>query len=325
MSLFDTIFAAKSPYGVPPFAPPHPNTGGAQMPTTPETLPVKRSLSGFIDRVLNPTNALGQFGQALVASGGGPLGDAMAYMMKARELQAAQKAKGPHFEHVGDSFGVVDDTTGQFTPTYTAPHQPTGFAAELLAAGIDPSSPEGIADLKTRVSNSLDPFVTMSTPAGSYFGPRSGVPSVFGGAPSAPVGNITPIDDPSPASAPPAGGVSYGNFKKAIVGQESGGRYGVANTEGSGAMGIGQVMPSTARVLAGRLGLPYRPDLLGGVDPAAQAYQNQITDAAAQEAWAAGGGDPAKAAMYYFGGSDHSKWGPKTRAYASNILNRLGG
>jgi hypothetical protein len=48
------------------------------------------------------------------------------------------------------------------------------------------------------------------------------------GDPTAPVGTITPLDDPAPANTPPAGGTGdYGKFKAAIVGQESGGRYGV--------------------------------------------------------------------------------------------------
>lgn len=320
MGLLSAIFGAKPPYGTPPFAPPHPITGGSEIPTTPETLPVKQGLAGFINRAFDPTNALGQFGQALVASGGGPLGNAMALMMQAN----AQKTKR-HFEHIGKQFGIVDDSTGQFTPTYTepdTPDKPTGFSAELLAAGIDPESDQGKADLLQHVNNSLDPWITASNPQGSYYGPRSGLPNVFGGAPAAPVGKITPIDDPAPANTPPAG---YDAFKGAVVGQETGGRYGVPNAQGSGAMGVGQVMPATARVLAGRLGMPYRPDLMGGTDPSAQAYQNSITDAAAREAWQAAGGDPAKAAMYYFGGSNTSKWGPKTRQYASDILTRLGG
>lgn len=117
----------------------------------------------------------------------------------------------------------------------------------------------------------------------------------------------------------------YGTFKNAIIGQESGGRYGVPNAQGSGAMGVGQVMPDTARVLAGRIGLPYRPDLMGGQSPEARQYQDAITDAAAKEAWHAGGGDPRKAAMYYHGGSDRTKWGPKTHRYADEVLGRLGG
>jgi hypothetical protein len=86
MGLLSAIFGAKPPVGAPPFALPHENTGGAEIPTTPETLPAKRGLAGFVDRLFNPTNPLGQFGQALVASGGGPLGNAMAYMMQQRAV-----------------------------------------------------------------------------------------------------------------------------------------------------------------------------------------------------------------------------------------------
>lgn len=88
-------------------------------------------------------------------------------------------------------------------------------------------------------------------------------------------------------------------------------------------MGVGQVMPETTKVLAARLGLPYRPDLMSGTSPEAKRYQDRITDAAAREAWEAGRGDPRRAAMYYHGGSNRRQWGPKTNAYANAILNRL--
>lgn len=102
-------------------------------------------------------------------------------------------------------------------------------------------------------------------------------------------------------------------------------RYGVANTEGSGAMGLGQIMPNTARSLSARLKLPYRPDLLAGNSPEAQQYQNALTHAATQEAWNYGGGDPRKAAYYYFAGPDRKGWGPKTRQYGEDIIRRMGG
>lgn len=97
------------------------------------------------------------------------------------------------------------------------------------------------------------------------------------------------------------------------------------NAQGSGAMGLGQVMPETARVLSQRLGLPYRPDLLKSTTPEAQQYQNRITDAAVREAWDAGGAgkDVRTSAHYYFGGSDRDKWGPKTQRYGGDILSRL--
>lgn len=120
------------------------------------------------------------------------------------------------------------------------------------------------------------------------------------------------------------GGVSLDDFRRAIIAQESGGRFGVANTEGSGAMGLGQIMPDTARALAKRLGLPYRPDLLAGKNKEAQEYQIALTNEATREAFDYGGGDLNKAAAYYFAGPDKSKWGPKTRKYQSDIMRRLG-
>lgn len=125
------------------------------------------------------------------------------------------------------------------------------------------------------------------------------------------------------ATAPVAFAPDYHSFKRAVIGQESGGRYGVPNAQGSGAMGVGQVMPETARALASRVGLPYRPDLMAGNHPEARQYQDRITDAALQEAWTAGGGNPRHAAMYYHGGSNRSIWGPKTQRYAEDILARM--
>lgn len=90
-------------------------------------------------------------------------------------------------------------------------------------------------------------------------------------------------------------------------------------------MGVGQVMPATAKTLSARLGLSYRPDLMGGTGQDARQYQDQITDAAAREAWQAGGGDPRTAAMYYHGGSNRKLWKRKTNAYGDAVLGRLGG
>lgn len=88
-------------------------------------------------------------------------------------------------------------------------------------------------------------------------------------------------------------------------------------------MGVGQVMPETAKTLASRVGLPWRPDLMAGAHPAARQYQDAITEAAAREAWNAGNGDPRHAAMYYHGGSNRQIWGPKTRRYANEVLGRM--
>ena len=113
-------------------------------------------------------------------------------------------------------------------------------------------------------------------------------------------------------------------FKSAIIQQESGGRYGVANAEGSGAMGLGQIMPDTARALSSRIGLPYRPDLLAGTGREARAYQERLTDEAVREAWNYGGGNIRNAAAYYFAGPNKAGWGAKTRRYGNDILRRMG-
>lgn len=120
------------------------------------------------------------------------------------------------------------------------------------------------------------------------------------------------------------GDISLDAFRRAIIAQESGGRFGIPNAQGSGAMGLGQIMPDTARALAKRLGLPYRPDLLAGKDKAAQEYQIALTNEATREAFEYGKGDLGKASAYYFAGPNKSRWGPKTRQYQSDIARRLG-
>lgn len=302
MGLLSAIFGAKPPYGTPPFAPPHPNTGGAELSTTPETLPAKHGLAGFFDRIANPQNGLGMLGQALLAGGDGPLSGFAQVLMQQNYAKA----------HQGDEFAKWKQQYDYELahPKSHEPHYWESNDGSLHAIGDDGQQTELYHDPTPKMN-----FIPDGMGGGQWV-------TVPGSSPTGPVGKITPLDDPAPSDVPPAG---YDSFKGAIIGQESGGRYGVSNSQGSGAMGIGQVMPGTARVLAGRLGLPFRPDLLGGTDPSARTYQDQITDAAAKEAWQASGGDPAKAAMYYFGGSNRSKWGPKTRRYSSDILSRLGG
>lgn len=120
------------------------------------------------------------------------------------------------------------------------------------------------------------------------------------------------------------GGVAdYDAWKRAIIAQESGGRYGALN-DSSGAMGIGQVMPQTAMSLAKQLGIPYRKDLMLGKTGEAKNYQDKITEAALQEAWKASGGNPLDAAKYYYGGPNPAIHGPKTDKYVSDISKRLG-
>lgn len=91
-----------------------------------------------------------------------------------------------------------------------------------------------------------------------------------------------------------------------------------------GALGSTQMLPDTARAMATKLGLPWRPDLLRSNDPQALDYQRRLGAAYLQEGFERTG-NTRDALRYYHGGPDRSIWGPKTNAYADAILSRLGG
>jgi hypothetical protein len=141
---------------------------------------------------------------------------------------------------------------------------------------------------------------------GNYFvvNPRTG-----GAAPVRPGGGGIPGER--------GGGFDTEAFKAAVVQQESGGDYTVVSPKG--ALGAYQVMPATAKTLAERLGLPWNPGLMRSNTAEGRQYQDAIGAAAISEAVQASGGDPARAAAYYHGGSDTGKWGPKTQAYAQAV------
>jgi hypothetical protein len=122
--------------------------GGQPQPQT--------GVMGFLDRVMNPTNALGQLGKSLAQAGGGLWGDTMTLMdrqkaqgqdslLKQIEMQQAiRKGMQPQTTQVGKSFGTVD-AQGNFHPTYTAPEDKDstpGFGKDLEAAGYKPGTPE---------------------------------------------------------------------------------------------------------------------------------------------------------------------------------------
>ena len=92
----------------------------------------------------------------------------------------------------------------------------------------------------------------------------------------------------------------------------------------AGALGSTQMLPATAKEMAGKLGLPFRPDLLRSNDPAALRYQRALGEAYLREGLAATGNER-DALRYYHGGPDRSQWGPKTNAYADAVLGRLRG
>lgn len=108
-----------------------------------------------------------------------------------------------------------------------------------------------------------------------------------------------------------------------LIAQESGGRAGVRgpDTQYGNALGRTQVLPLTARGIARNLGIPYREDLLTGTTPEAAAYQDTLGRAYLEEGFR-NTGNARDALMYYHGGPDRSLWGPKTNAYADEVLAR---
>lgn len=134
-----------------------------------------------------------------------------------------------------------------------------------------------------------------------------------------------PSGAPSAPSATPAfsGELTVDTLLPHVVAQESSDNYKAVNAE-TGALGRYQVMPNTGKVLAQRLGLAWRPDMMRRDDPASRRYQDAIGRAAIQESVDFGGGDPARTFSHYYGGSDERQWGPKTRKYTSEMLARIG-
>lgn len=87
--------------------------------------------------------------------------------------------------------------------------------------------------------------------------------------------------------------------------------------------GMTQLLPGTARDMAHRLGMPYRPELLRGTDETAARYQQALGRAYLREGLERYNGDQRRALMFYHGGPNERLWGPRTRAYAEQILNGL--
>ena len=124
------------------------------------------------------------------------------------------------------------------------------------------------------------------------------------------------------------GGIDAERLRAALRAQESGGDYGIMNAEGSGAMGAYQFMPDTARALAKRLGVEYRPDLMQGGKGRSKegiAYQERLMDEQMKDILAFSGGDVGRAGTYHFAGPNEKGHGPKTRQYGQDITRRYGG
>lgn len=126
---------------------------------------------------------------------------------------------------------------------------------------------------------------------------------------------------------PSAGSHDPDTLFNALIQQESGGRPGVTGppTKYGRSTGLTQLLPSTGKEMAAKLGVPWRPELLTGTSPEAADYQRKLGRAYFDEGMQKYPGDPRQALMYYHGGPDQSLWGPKTHAYADSILRHVGG
>lgn len=83
-----------------------------------------------------------------------------------------------------------------------------------------------------------------------------------------------------------------------------------------------QVQDATGQEMAQKLGLPWRPDLMRGTDQASADYQRAIGNAYLREGIDKTG-STLGGLMYYHGGPNRRYWGPKTRAYAAEVLRRI--
>jgi hypothetical protein len=113
----------------------------------------------------------------------------------------------------------------------------------------------------------------------------------------------------------------------ALIQQESSGGKNLVGplTKYGRALGAGQTLPDTARAMAKRLGIAWQPERLTSHKPEDIAYQKQLAAAYWKEALQKCNGNVYDALCYYHGGPDRDQWGPKTRAYAANVMKRVGG
>lgn len=241
--------------------------------------------------------------------------------------------------------GVVDPTAGvlagMFIDRMRAPQAQEGAnpptVAQQVMGGAPPASapplPAGGLGGTSLGAPPMAPPMGAPAPMPAPEAPPMGM--AMGGLASLPVPDAM-FDEPDNGSYAGGGIVAFGRggeidrerLRRALFMQESSGDYGVTNAEGSGAMGGYQFMPDTARALAKRLGIPYRPDLMhgkGGRSKEGVAYQERLMNAQLDDIISFSGGDLNRAAAYHFAGPNESGWGPKTRKYQQDIARRYSG
>lgn len=225
------------------------------------------------------------------------------------------------------------------------PNPPTVAQQEYSKAGALPPMPQGLPQVAPQ---QMPPAGGLGATAPAVGGDMMATPQpAMEAAPEEPMGmsegGLTTLPVPDTIfDEPDEGGYAGGGIvafaqgdsinlealRKALLEQESGGDYGAINAEGSGAMGGYQFLPDTARALAARLKMKYRPDLMsgeGGRSAEGRAYQERLMSEQLKDIAKFSGGDPRAAAAYHFAGPNRKGWGKKTDKYISDVLGRMGG
>ncbi len=228
---------------------------------------------------------------------------------------------------------------------YKAGHPDDELTRYMTAAGIDPSSPQGQALYRQKAETmaapplmAVDGFDAQNNPTKTFMA-RPTLSSIGGaGAAGGPaIGTIRngfrfkgghPNDRSSwepVGGASPNSGATFPAAMNAVVDQESGGRAGAVGpqTPYGQAQGLAQLLPGTAKAMADKLGMPWRPELMTAGSSEAAQYQRALGEAYLREGIAATG-NLRDGLRYYHAGPNRKLWGPKTNNYADAVLGRLG-
>lgn len=322
-----TMQASPQPQsGFPQIAAPQPSAPPSWMPQIPAVPPEK---TGF-NKPGGWAEKLGAIGGILQSYGGRP-NDAYDEFIQRNEqrrqallAQRQQALKAFQPQDVGGNLVRLNPQTGAYESVYSPPAKPTGphyFESNdgsQWAVGEDgqPKLVYKDPDPKIQVVANGDGTFTRVPLTGS-------VPGLTAPATGLPPGYTVRAG----GSGPGQGGFqpSVSALWPFLNKQESSGNYSAVgpSTPYGQALGGNQLMPATAKGMAAKLNLPWRPDLLTDSSPTGKQYQDLLGQAYLQQGYEATG-NWRDALRYYHGGPDRRLWGPKTNGYADKILSRAG-
>lgn len=289
-------------------------------------------------------NIIGSIADALSTWSGGQADFAQGQLLKKRQAMLQAEA---------DRQRAAEYADWTHKQEYEAAHPkadaPGPDEELLIAAGLTPGTPEYQAAAKSLFDRKSDPYVATPLPNGRYYaGPQSGLPTAIGGGTAAVATPPSPgevrkgyrfkggnVNDPN-AWEPVSGGATpsaSGTFQPSVSAlwphlnaRESSGNYAAVGpaTPYGRAYGGNQLQPGTAKDMAAKLNLPWRPDLLTDTSSTGRNYQDALGQAYLQEGYDKTG-NWRDALRYYHGGPDKRLWGKKTNNYADSILRSAGG